>query len=130
MASGELLTEIQIVLPPPGTGTAYKKLRWRTSVDFPLISAAVLVAVSKDKVDRVRMVIGGAGPAPVVIDEADRILRDNVPTSDRIDQVAEAAQKQVEGGIVGNTIAPADYRRRMAGVVARRAIMEALERAK
>ena len=35
LSEGELLTGIRVLLPPPGAGASYRKLRWRTSVDFP-----------------------------------------------------------------------------------------------
>lgn len=125
----ELLSEVRLFLPAPGTGTSYQKLRWRSAVDFPLVSAGAVVSLSKGKVDRARLVIGAAGPAPVVIEEADKILRGNKPEPGIIDQAARAAQKKTEGTIVENTIAPAEYRRKMVGVMARRALTEAAQRA-
>ena len=129
LAPEDLLCEIRIMLPPPGTGSSYQKLRWRSAVDYPLVSAAAVVSLSRGKVDRARLVIGAAGPAPLVIDDADKILRGQAPDDDLIDQAAAAARRKAEGVIVENAIAPAEYRRRMVRVMARRALKEAAARA-
>ncbi|MFH1092437.1 MAG: FAD binding domain-containing protein, partial [Pseudomonadota bacterium] len=124
----ELLTQVRIFLPPPGTGTSYHKLRWRSAIDFPLVSAGASVTLSRGRVDRARLALGGVGAAPVVVEDADHILRGREPSTDRIDQAAAAAQKKAEGLIVDNTMAPAEYRRKMIRVMARRALSEAVER--
>ncbi|MEW6264361.1 MAG: FAD binding domain-containing protein [Thermodesulfobacteriota bacterium] len=126
LAADELLTEIQLFHPPPGAGQSYQKLRWRSAIDFPLISAAAVVTRSKGIIDRARLVIGGAGPAPLAVAEADKILKGQNPDQGLIEQAAQAAQKQAEGFIVDNTIAPAEYRRRMVRVMAGRALREAV----
>jgi 4-hydroxybenzoyl-CoA reductase subunit beta len=128
LAADELITDIRIFLPAPGTGMSYQKLRWRSAVDYPLMSAAAVVTFSQDNLDRVRLVLGTAGPAPLVIDEAEKILRGKPPTPELIAQAASAARKKAEGLIVENTIAPAEYRRKMAEILARRALAEAVKR--
>jgi CO/xanthine dehydrogenase FAD-binding subunit len=127
--AGELLTGIQVFPPPPGSGTAYEKLRWRSAIDYPLASAGAMVALSKGKVDRVRLALGAAAPRPLIVEEADRILRGNEPSPELIDRAAAAAQRQAEGTVVDNALPPEDYRRRMMGVMARRALTSAIKRA-
>jgi CO/xanthine dehydrogenase FAD-binding subunit len=129
LGPGELLTEVRIFLPAPGTGTSYQKLRWRSSIDYPLISAGAMVTLSKGKFDRVRLVLGAAGPAPLLVGEAEKALRGRVPDAEAINEAAALARKKAEGSIVENTLAPAEYRRRMAAVLARRALRAAVERA-
>ncbi|MFH1135071.1 MAG: FAD binding domain-containing protein [Pseudomonadota bacterium] len=126
---GELLTGLRIMLPPPGTGTSYQKLRWRSAIDFPLVSAGAVVVMSRDKIDRVRLALGAAGPAPLVVGGLDGLLRGRKPTEELLEEAAATAQKQAEGVMVENAGAPAEYRRQMAGVVARRALTQAVERA-
>jgi 4-hydroxybenzoyl-CoA reductase beta subunit len=125
----ELLTEVWVFPPTPGTGTAYEKLRWRSSVDYPLVSAGAVVSMTKGKVDRVRLALGAAAPKPLIIEEADAILKGQAPTADLIGQAASAARKAAEGGMIENTIAPAEYRRKMVEVMAARALKKAIERA-
>ena len=129
LAPEEILTEIRIFLPAPGTGTSYRKLRWRSSIDYPLISAGALVTLSKGRFDRVRLVLGAAGPAPLLVGEAEKALRGRPPEAEAINEAADLARKKAEGSIVENTVAPAEYRRRMVAVLARRALSAAVEQA-
>jgi len=126
----ELLTEIRLFLPPPGTGMSYRKLRWRSSIDFPLVSAGTMVTLSNGKFDRVRLALGAVGPAPLLVNEADKALRGRAPDSEAIEEATAQAGKKAEGSIVENTVAPAEYRRKMVAVLARRALSAAIERAR
>ncbi len=118
IGTDELLTKI--ILPNPGgaCGSAYRKLRLRGSTDYPLVSAAAFVSVDKDKKGaRCRLVVGAAGAAPKMIDQ----------TLHEVDfgAMAERACELVEGA---DTLQmPGAYRRRMAGVLAKRAIVAAMD---
>jgi carbon-monoxide dehydrogenase medium subunit len=83
--------------------------------------------MTKGQVDRVRLVLGGVGPAPLVIEEADALLRRQPPSEYLLNQAAKAAMKKAEGGIADNLIAPAEYRRRMTAVMAKRALEMAVK---
>jgi len=125
----EVLTEIRLPRPVNGFGSAYEKLSYRSHLDFPLISAAAAVGLSRGKIDRVRLVIGGAGPAPLVVDEADQLLRGEAPVPELIGRAGTAAATLAAGRIVDNAGATMEYRRRMVGVVAARALERAAGRA-
>ena len=129
LVPGDLLTGIQLFLPPPGAGTAYAKLRWRSAIDYPLASAGAVVTLTKGKVDRVRLALGAAAPQPLIVEDADKILRGQEPSEELIDRAAMAAQKMAEGTVVDNALPPEDYRRRMIRVMARRALTLAVGRA-
>ena len=88
-----------------------------------------MIGVSRGKVDRCRLAIGNAGPRPLAVDEADRILRGREPSPDLIEQAAQAARRAAEGTMVENAGAPVEYRRKMVAVMARRTLTEALARA-
>lgn len=128
-AADELLTEIRIPAASPGTGASYQKLRWRSAVDYPLASAAAVVMIHKGRIDRARLVVGAAGPRPLVVEEAGRILRGRAVGEANIDQAAAAAEQAAAGYVVDNAVAPAEYRRRMIPVLARRALAEAVTQA-
>src|SRR5512136_759255 len=69
IGADELLTKIIIPRSQGGCGSAYRKLRLRGSIDYPLASAAAFVSVTNDgKVAGCRVVIGAAGAAPKVIE--------------------------------------------------------------
>jgi xanthine dehydrogenase YagS FAD-binding subunit len=62
----EIVTEIQIPTPGAGTKTAYAKWSFRKSIDFPLVSAAVVATQSGGNVSAVSIVLGGVYGTPKV----------------------------------------------------------------
>jgi len=118
IGADELLTKIIIPKPKTIYGSAYRKLRLRGSVDYPLASAAAFVSASNDKkVTTCRLVIGAAGAAPKVIDEAS--------AEADVEKMAQMAYEQTEG--VNNLQLPGAYRRKMVSVLAKRAIAAAMD---
>jgi 4-hydroxybenzoyl-CoA reductase subunit beta len=121
IGADEMLTKIIIPKPTGGYGSAYRKLRLRGSIDYPLASAAAFVSVTNDgKVAACRVVIGAAGAAPRVIDGGPREADAEV--------IAQKAYEQAEG--VDNLKMPGAYRRKMVSVLAKRAIQAAIEDSK
>jgi 4-hydroxybenzoyl-CoA reductase subunit beta len=118
MDADELLTKIIIPNAEGIYSSAYRKLRLRGSVDYPLASAAVFISVKNGrKVTTCRVVIGAAGAAPRVIDgascEAD------------LEGITQKAYDHAEG--VDNLLMPGAYRRKMVSAVVKRAIHAALD---
>jgi 4-hydroxybenzoyl-CoA reductase subunit beta len=71
----ELLTAV--LLPPlqPGCLSTYWKLRRRGSFDFPVLSVAAAIDRAPDGVvTGARVVLGGVGSRPVVVDEAAKLV--------------------------------------------------------
>ncbi len=126
----EILTEISIPAMPQNTGFSYRKLRLRDTVDFPLLGVAVFVQLdSKDgKCRKGRLVLGAVGPAPVVVEEASRLMHGERLTAKLIDEVAGVARKMTHP--VDNTASSPRYRRQMIPLFIRQAFEEALARIK
>jgi 4-hydroxybenzoyl-CoA reductase beta subunit len=117
----ELLTKIIIPEPKTMVGSAYRKLRLRGSIDYPLASAAAFVSVTNDgKVSACRLVIGAAGAAPKVID--------GISSETDVEKIAQKAYEQAEG--INNLQLPGVYRRKMVSLLAKRAIAAAMDRIK
>jgi 4-hydroxybenzoyl-CoA reductase beta subunit len=114
----ELLTKIIIPKPEGIYSSAYRKLRLRGSIDYPLASAAAFVSVTDDrKITTCRVVIGAAGAAPKVIDRAS--------SEADLEVIAQMAYERAEG--VDNLHMPGAYRRKMVRVLAKRAIKAAVD---
>ena len=75
LAPGELLAEVRVPDPAPGTRSAYVKARVDPSWDFALASTAVTLVVRGDVVQDARIVLGGVAPRPYRALEAEGILR-------------------------------------------------------
>ena len=126
LEAGELLTRVIIPKPQGLYGSAYRKFRIRGSVDFPLASAAAFLSLT----DALRLadsglVIGAAGPAPRVVQQAAAVLDGKTPEEADEAAAAEKAYEMSEG--VDNLALPGAYRRKMVRVLAKRATQAALE---
>jgi 4-hydroxybenzoyl-CoA reductase subunit beta len=117
IGADELLTKIIVPKPKDSYSSAYRKLRLRGSVDYPLASAAAFVSVTNAKKATCRVVIGAAGAAPKVIDVASR--------EGDVEDIAQKAYDHAEE--VDNLKMPGAYRRKMVSVLAKRAIQAAYD---
>lgn len=125
---GDLITEITIPIPPGSSGNAYKKLRLRESMDFPLVGSAVQLTMDGGLCQDAKIVLGAVGSGPIEAEEAEKLLKAKPITEELIEEVRELAQKASRP--VANAATSPGYRREMAGVFTKRAIKEAVNRAK
>jgi 4-hydroxybenzoyl-CoA reductase subunit beta len=119
---GELVARIRIPLPGPGVRTAYRKVRQRNSVDFPLLSIAAAADVAPDQTARsLSLVVSALGARPRVVTGLDRIVAGN-----RLGDVAEAVAAQAfkQCHPLENIIVDPDWRRAMVPIYVRRALDE------
>jgi len=72
---GELVTFVDIPLLPPGTRSAYLKVRDRASYEFALTSAAVALEIDRGVIAQARVALGGVGTIPWRAPEAEAVLR-------------------------------------------------------
>jgi len=126
--AGEVITEIILPQPEIQSGSSYKKLRLREAIGFPLAGAAVHVVLEGDKVRGVKMVLGAVGSGPIEVTEAADLLKGALITEDLIEEAGRKAQQAAQP--VQNTKLTPGYRRKMAGILAKRALREAIWRAK
>jgi aerobic carbon-monoxide dehydrogenase medium subunit len=127
LAPDELLVEVRVPSPPPGTGGAFVELARRYG-DFAICGAAALVTLdSGGRCERVRLALCGAGPGPVRAHAAERALVGEPRWAAAIEAAAQRVGDEVDppSDIHGS----AGYRRKMAVVMARRALQQAAARA-
>ncbi|MEV0390404.1 xanthine dehydrogenase family protein subunit M [Nonomuraea sp. NPDC050643] len=75
LAHGELITAVDIPLPPEGTRSGYLKVRDRASYEFALASAAVALILDDGVIREARVALGGVGTVPWRAREAEDVLR-------------------------------------------------------
>jgi carbon-monoxide dehydrogenase medium subunit len=127
MSADEILTEIRVPIPFPGSGTAYAKLPHPAS-GYVVVSAGVLITrQASGTCASVRVAVGGLGSGPVRAIPTEMELRGKPLTSQII--AAAAAKAAEETDPDGDTYASPDYKRHVATVYARMAIEQAVERA-
>jgi carbon-monoxide dehydrogenase medium subunit len=129
LRSGELVTEVRIPTPPRRSGGAYVKLERRAG-DFAIAAAAVQLTL--DNNDRVRSVgigLTSLGPTNLRAVKAEKILTGQLPTAEVVEEAAKAAAAESRP-FTDPLRGSQDYKRAMAAVLTKRAIMMAVSRAR
>ncbi len=128
LSSGELLTSIRVPPPAAGTAFAFRSISGRSKVDMSAASVGAMVRLVDGRIDGARIFLGAVGPAPLRAARAEEILAGQVPGDAVFARAGEAAA--AESKPITDVRASSAWRRRMVSVLARRALAEAVERAK
>jgi carbon-monoxide dehydrogenase medium subunit len=127
LAADEILVELRIPVPPPRTGSAYRKLKRKTG-DFAAAAVAVQITLNaKGAVERAGIALTNAAPTPVEAVEAQKYLVGKMLDEKTIVEAARLAAKA--GSPSADRRGSVEYKREMARVLAGRALRTALERA-
>ncbi|MER6438974.1 xanthine dehydrogenase family protein subunit M [Streptomyces sp. NPDC001185] len=89
----ELITEVEIPLPPAAARSGYLKVRDRASYEFALTSAAVLLLMEGGEIRRARVGLGGVGTKPWRAYEAEHVLTGAPVTTATFTDAAEATMR-------------------------------------
>jgi CO/xanthine dehydrogenase FAD-binding subunit len=122
----EIVTEIRLPALPERTGWAFEEFA-RRSGDFGIAGVGVTLSLDRGKVAQARIALLGVGQTPLRADGAEDLLRRKERDDDLVAAAAEAVREaaEPEDDLHGS----ADYRRHLVGVLARRAIAAAWDRA-
>lgn len=124
----ELLVDVWLPLPKPGTGQAFLEVARRHG-DFALVAVAVSLTLGEHTVcSDVRIAIGGASPIPMRATEAERALAGQPAGLEIFRQAGRLAAEATEPA--DDVHADAVYRREVAGFLTARALTTAFERVK
>ena len=123
---GEVLTRIQVPVPPAGTGWAYEKLK-RKIGDFATAAAAVLLKMDGARVGQVSIALTNAGPTPLKVEAAEAALVGRALDEGALAEAARLAMEICDP--VADQRGDEDYKRAMAGEMTRRALLKARSRA-
>jgi carbon-monoxide dehydrogenase medium subunit len=122
LATGELITAINIPRPAPTTRAVYMS-KGRVATDLTLASVAVLVCGDSKQCDKVRVAAGAVAPIPLRLREVEAHLTGAALTDPEV--IARArALASAEVAPIDDIRATADYRRHMVGVFVERALAE------
>jgi len=126
-APDEILTAIAVPLPPSRAGWAYEKLKRKTG-DFATAAAAVLLTMSGGRCASASVALTNVADRPLFAEAAGKALVGTTLDKPALDGAAKAASAIADPA--SDLHGPAEYRKAMAGVMARRAIERAKARAK
>ena len=91
LAPGELITSVTLPRLAHGTRSYYLKRRDRASYEFALASAAVVAQMQGQRVQRIRVALGGIGTKPWRSLEAEQVLEGRDANEQHFRAAAEAA---------------------------------------
>ena len=126
LAAGEILTEIVLPKLPPKTGWGFEEVARRTG-DFALAAVAATLTVSAGAIAQARIALTGVGPVALRAAEAEALLVGNALEPGLSGRMIDAVRAAVAPDT--DLHASSDYRRRLAGVLADRAVAAAWRRA-
>jgi 4-hydroxybenzoyl-CoA reductase subunit beta len=123
LRTDEVLTEIMIPPPIEKQSSVYLKYRLRKAICFPLVGVGVSVrSGAKGIIIDSKVVLTGVGPNPITIPNTEPFFEGKPLTQELVDQIEEKATHA--GSPVANTPGSTpSYRRRMAGILTRRAML-------
>ena len=127
-APDELLVEVRLPVAPPRTGTAFLEVSRRQG-DFALVGVAVTLTLDDAGVCTATAVaLTGVGPTPFVARDAARALVGVAPGAKAFEDVGRRVAEHLTPD--SDLHASSEYRKEVAGVLVRRALAIAAERAR
>jgi carbon-monoxide dehydrogenase medium subunit len=128
LQDGEIVTAIEVPMPAKGNGSAYAKLANPAS-RYAMVGAAASLTIENGKCTKAGVAVGGLTPSATNAASVEEALVGKTLNPDLIAEAAEAVQDDLGDDILEDIYAGVEYRRSMATVFVKRALMEALDRA-
>lgn len=125
---GQILTEIQIPALPDKSGGAYIKQTRRHGADLAIVGVAALVSIEGDTLKDVKIALGAVAPTPIRARKAEEILKGKKLDDKLLEEAGQAASS--ESKPIDDTRSSADYRKKMVGILVKRAVIHAIAQAK
>lgn len=125
-APGEILTSIRFPAPPAGHGYAYEKLKRKVG-DYATAAAAVILTVAGGKIAACSIALTNVADTPLFAEAAAHAVIGTA--ADKASLAKAAAAAEAIASPAADARGSAAYRRKMAGVMAARALSRAFARA-
>jgi carbon-monoxide dehydrogenase medium subunit len=124
----EFLLEIQIPGPPSHSGGSYLKQTRGRGADLAIVGVAAFVVMEGERVRDVRIALGAVAPTPIRAKRAEAILKGATVNERLLEEAGQAAAE--ESKPIDDVRSSAEYRRSLVAVLTRRAVTQAVERAR
>jgi len=128
LAADELLAEVRVPLPPPGTGSAYDRHTPRKQMDIAVVGVAAALTMAGERIERARVALGAVAPTPVRAPQAEAALEGQAPSDELFARAADVSA--AECSPIADLRGSAEFRRHIVRVMTKRMLREALDRAR
>jgi carbon-monoxide dehydrogenase medium subunit len=122
----EVLTEIRIPAPPPGSGGAYLKLERKVG-DFATAGAAAFLVIAGGAIEVAGLGLTNLGPTPIKATDAEQFLKGKKPDAATFAETSRRAAGASSPSV--DRRGSVEYKREMARVLMQRALEKAARRA-
>jgi len=127
LGQDEILDEIQIPEPPARSGGVYLKHSTRR-IDVAMVGVAVIAQMEENRFKDIRIALGAVGPTPLRAPKAEEVLIGKEPVEKWTNKAANVASD--ESFPIDDIRGYSDYRKKMVGILVKKAIDGAMARAK
>jgi carbon-monoxide dehydrogenase medium subunit len=127
LANDELITEVEVKIPPKGSGGAYLAFK-RTAPVYPSASTAVQLTMEGDVCKDAAIALGCVGLMPIRATDAEAALRGRALNDKTVAAAAEAARAAADPQ--SDMRGSAEYKRQLISALVKQAIQIAARRAR
>ena len=127
---GELLVSVHLPLPMANSGACYLRFIPRHEMDIAVVGVGASVVLNADRavIEAARLALGAVGPTPLYAEAAGAALKGKTPSEESFAEAARLAQKAARP--ITDLRGTEAQRRHLVGVLTRRVLRGAVERAK
>lgn len=127
LGEDEILAEVLIPYRMfQGYGSAYGKIGRRRGHDISVVSAAIAVKIEEGVISDVKVALGSVAPVPIRARSVEDYLRGKQPLVDIIEEAGKIVLNDISP--ISDVRAPAEYRARIAQVLVRDLLSEAVKK--
>ena len=128
LAADEFIVEFEIDRIPARTGDAYLRMIPRTEMDIAVVGAGARITLAEDgSIAHAAHALAAVAPTVVRVPDAEAALVGNTADDETLSAVADAASEACDP--IDDKRGTVAYRKQVAGVLAKRAVLIAIERA-
>ncbi len=127
LKTGEIVTAFECPARGANQGSQYIKQKIREVMDLAFVGVASSATANNGTVSDVKIGLAAVAPTPLRATDAEAIVNGNALTAELLEQAATAASAQ--SSPISDLRCSAEHRREMVGVLTRRTLQAAAERA-
>lgn len=129
LSNDEIVTAFRLPTPPPRTGSVYQRHTPRKIMDIAVVGVGIRLTLDESgSIAEARIALGAVAPTVYRSTNAEEVLTGQAPSDGLFDRAADIAQD--ESRPISDVRGSADFRRYLVGVMTKRCLQIALDRAK